>query len=816
MTPVLFNIMSLLVNIIYLMMFRDAMLNQLNKTKLMKKIFTLLTASFMTLAVNAQTVVDIIVNSPDHNTLEAAVIAANLQGTLSGPGPFTVFAPTDAAFAALPAGTVTALLADIPALTNILTYHAVGASALSSSLTNGQMVTTLQGQKVTVTINSGNVFINNAQVTVADIVATNGVVHVIDAVLLPPTGTVVDVVVNSPNHTTLEAAVIAAGLAGTLSGTGPFTVFAPTDAAFAALPAGTVDALLADIPALTNILTYHAVAGSAFSAGLNNGQMITTVQGQKVTVTINNGNVFINNTQVTVADIVATNGVVHVIDAVLLPPTGTVVDVIVNSPNHTILEAAVIAAGLDGTLSGTGPFTIFAPTDAAFEALPSGTVEALLADIPALTNILTYHAVAGSAFSAGLNNGQMIMTVQGQDVTVTFNNGNVFINDAQVTVADIVATNGVVHVIDAVLIPAAVSNGTVVDIIVNSADHTTLEAAVIAAGLAGTLSGTGPFTVFAPTDAAFAALPAGTVAALLADIPALTNILTYHAVAGTALSSDLSNGQMIMTIQGQDVTVTIDNGNVFINNAQVTVADIIATNGVVHVIDAVLLPEPTVSNGTVVDIIVNSPEHTTLETAVIAAGLAGTLSGTGPFTVFAPTDAAFAAVPTATLNALLADPNGLLTDVLLHHVVGATALSTDLSNGQQVTTLFGDNLLIGINNGVVSIDNATVIVADIEATNGVVHVIDAVLVPLTLGLDNINNSTIGVYPNPVSDVLRFNLGQTTTNATYQVFNQTGALVLSGKFNSNASTLSVEDLQSGLYTVSVLENNKMNSIRFVKN
>jgi uncharacterized surface protein with fasciclin (FAS1) repeats len=796
-------------------MFEYAMLNQLNNSKLMKKIFTLLTASFMTLAVNAQTVVDIIVGSPDHNTLEAAVIAANLQGTLSGPGPFTVFAPTDAAFAALPAGTVDALLADIPALTNILTYHAVGATALSTGLTNGQLVTTLQGQKVTVTINNGNVFINNAQVTVADIVATNGVVHVIDAVLLPPTGSVVDVVVNSPNHTTLEAAVIAAGLAGTLSGTGPFTIFAPTDAAFAALPAGTIDALLADIPALTNILTYHAVAGSAFSAGLNNGQMITTVQGQKVTVTINNGNVFINNTQVTVADIVATNGVVHVIDAVLLPPTGTVVDVIVNSPNHTILEAAVIAAGLDGTLSGTGPFTVFAPTDAAFEALPSGTVEALLADIPALTNILTYHAVAGSAFSAGLNNGQMIMTVQGQDVTVTFDNGNVFINDAQVTVADIVATNGVVHVIDAVLIPAAVPNGTVVDIIVNSPDHTTLEAAVIAAGLAGTLSGTGPFTIFAPTDAAFAALPAGTIDALLADIPALTNILTYHAVAGSALSTDLSNGQMIMTIQGQDVTVTIDNGNVFINNAQVTVADIIATNGVVHVIDAVLIPEEVVSNGTVVDIIVNSPEHTTLETAVIAAGLAGTLSGTGPFTVFAPTDAAFAAVPTSTLNALLADPNGLLTDVLLHHVVGAAAFSGDLSNGQQVTTLFGDNLLIGINNGIVSIDNATVIVADIEATNGVVHVIDAVLVPLTLGLDNVNNSTIGVYPNPVSDLLRFNLGQTSTNASYQVFNQTGALVLSGNFNSTSTSISVEDLQSGLYTVSVLENNKMSSIRFVK-
>ena len=491
----------------------------------------------------------------------------------------------------------------------------------------------------------------------------------------------------------------------------------------------------------------------------------------------------------------------------------TVVDIIVASPDHTTLEAAVIAANLQGTLSGPGPFTVFAPTDAAFAALPAGTVDALLADIPALTNILTYHGVGASALSSSLSNGQMITTLQGQKVTVSINNGNVFINNAYVTLADIPASNGVVHVIDAVLIPPT---GTVVDVIVNSPNHTTLEAAVLAAGLAGTLSGTGPFTVFAPTDAAFAALPAGTVQALLADIPALTNILTYHGVAGSAFSAGLNNGQMIMTIQGQDVTVTIDNGTVFINNAQVTVADIVATNGVVHVIDAVLLPDAPVNNGTVVDIIVNSPNHTTLETAVIAAGLAGTLSGTGPFTVFAPTDAAFAAVPSATLNTLLADPNGLLTDVLLHHVVGATALSADLVNGQPVPTLFGDNVIVSINNGIVSIDNATVTSADIVATNGVVHVIDAVLVPATLGVNNVTNSKIGVYPNPVSDVLRFNLAQNSTNATYQVFNQTGALVLSGKFNANASSISVEDLQSGLYTVSVIENNKMSSVRFVKN
>jgi uncharacterized surface protein with fasciclin (FAS1) repeats len=218
---------------------------------------------------------------------------------------------------------VEALLADIPALTNILTYHVVGAKAMSSGLTNGQKIVTVQGKEVTVTINEDGVFINDAKVTVADIEADNGVVHVIDAVLLPPAlpATVVDIVVNSENHNTLEAAVVAAGLVETLQGDGPFTVFAPTDAAFAALPAGTVEALLADIPALTNILTYHVVGAKAMSSGLTNGQKIVTVQGKEVTVTINEDGVFINNAKVTVADIEAENGVVHVIDAVLLPTT---------------------------------------------------------------------------------------------------------------------------------------------------------------------------------------------------------------------------------------------------------------------------------------------------------------------------------------------------------------------------------------------------------------------------------------------------------------------------------------------------------------
>ena len=558
------------------------------------------------------TVVDIVVNSPVHNVLEAAVLEADLAGALSSDGPFTVFAPTDDAFIALAGalGATAEELLALPELTDILLYHVVGGTALSTDLSDGQFITTLNGADVVVTINDEGIFINNAQVTVADIVAGNGVVHVIDAVLLPtdtpePTNTVVDIVVNSPVHNVLEAAVLQADLAGALSGEGPFTVFAPTDDAFLSL-AGALGATAEDLlalPELADILLYHVVGSTALSSDLTDGQTIATLNGAEVTVTINEAGIFINDAQVTVADLVADNGVVHVIDAVLIPPTseptGTVVDIVVNSEVHNLLEAAVLEADLAETLSGEGPFTVFAPTDDAFIALAEALTlapEDLLA-LPELADILLYHVVGATALSTDLSDGQMVTTLNGADVTVTINEAGIFINDAQVIVADLVATNGVVHVIDAVLTPPVPTN-TVVDIIVNSDIHTILEAAVLEADLVGALSGEGPFTVFAPTDEAFAALAEalGATASDLLALPELTDILLYHVVGATAFSTDLSDGQMVATLNGAEVEVSIEcDGSIFINDAQVILADIEADNGVVHVLDAVLIP-PTPSN----------------------------------------------------------------------------------------------------------------------------------------------------------------------------------------------------------------------------
>ena len=633
--------------------------------------------------------------------------------------------------------------------------------------------------------------------------------------------TVVDIVVGSPDHNTLEAAVIAAELADDLSGAGPFTVFAPTDAAFAALPAGTVDALLLDPTGdLATILLYHVLGLQALSTDLVDGMIVTTLQGDDIMVTINADGVFINDAQVTVADITASNGVVHVIDAVLLPPvmpTNSIMDIVANSPEHTTLEAALVASGLNETLANPGDFTLFAPTDAAFAALPAGTVDALLADpFGPLVNVLLYHALGGTALSTDLSDGLMVTTLEGQNVTVTINADGVFINDAQVIIADIMADNGVVHVIDAVLLPPAAPTNTILDIVVNSADHNTLEAAVLAAGLQGALAGPGPLTVFAPTDAAFAALPAGTIETLLADpTGVLTQVLLYHAVAGVAMSTELSDGMMVETLQGQDVTVTINANGVFINDAQVIIADIMADNGVVHVIDAVLVPQEPSIPTTVVDIIVNSPDHTTLETAVIAAGLADDLSGDGPFTVFAPTDAAFAALPASLIAELLADPTGQLTQILLYHVVAGEALSTSLSNGQTIATLQGQDVTVSITGGNVFINNAQVTVADLVADNGVVHVIDAVLTPTSSVSESMMQSSV-IYPNPASDLLNISTPGIKGATQFEVYSVTGNLISAGVLTEMSNAISVATLAQGMYQLKLTNGNECVSHSFLKN
>lgn len=287
-------------------------------------------------ATESKTIVDLAIADGRFKTLVAGVQAAGLTETLSGEGPFTVFAPTDDAFAALPKGTLESLLLpeNKQKLNDILLYHVVPGKVMASDVAglDGKMAdTALAGKQIGIKVDMGNVYLNdNVKVVSTDIEASNGVIHVIDAVLMPPadeaamgTKDIVDTAIADGRFTTLVTAVKAAGLVDTLKGKGPFTVFAPTDAAFAALPAGTLDSLL--VPdakqQLTDILLYHVVPGKVMAADVASMTSATTALGKDIKIKVEDGKVYLNDTvQVILTDIETSNGVIHVIDAVLLPP----------------------------------------------------------------------------------------------------------------------------------------------------------------------------------------------------------------------------------------------------------------------------------------------------------------------------------------------------------------------------------------------------------------------------------------------------------------------------------------------------------------
>lgn len=258
------------------------------------------------------------------NTLIAAARAAGLDTVLAGPGPLTVFAPTDEAFAKLPAGTVENLLKpeNKSLLAEVLKYHVVAGSVKAADVVKLNGAETVGKQRVAIKVNSGKVMLNTKTTVVAtDIMASNGVIHVIDSVLMPETKRIPEVAQNAGTFNTLLAAVTTAELASTLNSDGPFTVLAPNDEAFAKLPPGTVENLLRpeSRDRLVALLTYHVIPGRVFSESVVKLTEAPTVNGKTLPIVVREGNVRIGRANVIATDINAANGVIHVIDTVLIP-----------------------------------------------------------------------------------------------------------------------------------------------------------------------------------------------------------------------------------------------------------------------------------------------------------------------------------------------------------------------------------------------------------------------------------------------------------------------------------------------------------------
>ncbi|MBA6233864.1 MULTISPECIES: fasciclin domain-containing protein [unclassified Colwellia] len=426
-------------------------------------------------------IVETAIANGNFTTLVAALQATDLDAVLADESAtFTVFAPTDAAFALIGEATISTLLDNTDVLTNILLQHVVPEIAVDSVTAyslNGAMVLTASTAKIPLVINSitDMLTFGGANIIIKDIYTTNGIIHVIDAVIVgdveipAPAMSLVDVAVANGSFTTLVAALQATNLDTVLADLDTdYTVFAPSDAAFAKLPAGTLESLTTT--QLTDILLYHVLPGKILADGAitlaqSSSNLADAANGDKIALSFTNSTLFVNGAKVSTADVMADNGIIHVIDNVIMPPTesGTptdsIVDVALADPDtFSTLVTALTAANLVDTLADeTKTFTVFAPTNAAFDKIDSAVLNALLADTTALTKVLLTHVVGEvtlSSLDAYAANGRTLATLSGTNVGISIDeeSGMLMIGGATIVVSDIYTTNGIIHVIDTVIL----------------------------------------------------------------------------------------------------------------------------------------------------------------------------------------------------------------------------------------------------------------------------------------------------------------------------------------------------------------------------
>jgi transforming growth factor-beta-induced protein len=399
--------------------------------------------------------------------LAAALTRAGLLDALQGTDPLTVFAPTDEAFANLLTAIGQTSIDDVPVsvLQSILTYHVVEGKVASSMISAGD-VTTLSGEDISLSTANG-IEVNGVMViNPFDVDATNGIVHTINEVLVPPSiapfvNSVLEPAYFNVNFSKLIEAAVKAGVVSTLLDTPNLTIFAPDNDAFMA---SGVDPSAIDAETLAAVLTYHVVGSKVLSSDIPNVG-VETLNGNELNFSLTGSGNYINgSTEIVAVDIESGSGVVHVIDMVLMPPTGdlvaTAVDLTASALQRTADEGTA-EQNLLTVLSGDGPFTVFAPTNAAFQAvLDSNDDWSELGDIPLATliDILTYHVVPARAYDVDLagavDGNSQLPTANGAKITIDLENLTID-GDAGIIGVNTNATNGVIHVINKVLIPSS-------------------------------------------------------------------------------------------------------------------------------------------------------------------------------------------------------------------------------------------------------------------------------------------------------------------------------------------------------------------------
>ncbi|KAJ0023540.1 hypothetical protein NQD34_003439 [Periophthalmus magnuspinnatus] len=506
-----------------------------------------------------------------------------------------------------------------------------------------------------------------------------------------------------------------------IEGPGSFTFFAPSNEAWAALPTEILDALVSNVNIeLLNALHYHMVNKRLTSEELKHGATFTSMY-QDFNVHVqhySNGIVTVNCARLIKPDQHASNGIVHVVDRVITAVSNDVQTLIEVDDDLETLRTAIAAAGLSAMLESGGHYTIFAPTNDAFEKIPPETLNRILGDPIALRDMLNYHILKNMQCAESIVSGVPMETLQGTVLEVGCDGDQMTLNGkAIVTKTDQLGTNGVVHYISELLIPDSAKTLLEISESSNVAMATKL---LVEPGLTTHLTGTEAMTLLAPQDEAFKGEET-----CVSMTPALKTILSQHILKERLSSKSLYHGQELETVGGLKLRVFVYRNNLCIENACIAAHDKVGRYGSMFTVDKLLSPPA----GTVMDLLKGDDKFSILVGALQTAGMTELLNQPGALTFFAPTNDAFNSIPTAERNRLMRN-SAELSRLLKFHLGEGLLVSGGVSSHTRVQPLQGERLELGVRNYTVYVNRVPVQDADLMATNGVVHAVSRIIKPL--------------------------------------------------------------------------------------
>ena len=813
--------------------------------------------------------------APEYTTFLSLVNTASLlndilQSAAAVGNKPTLFIPTNAAFTALPAGTLAGITADVPTLVKILQFHLVPYAMTEWTAANIQLQpsaptmnvwdTLLAATQLDYQIIGGAVTLRpgvadgDVLIVTADMTSDNRIMHSIDKMLYPPgvqitpvpppttavptlvppmsaMSTVADNLKTIAGLTRLGEILANPALSGLtndqLGGGGPLTFFAATDTAWGLVPQG-VKEFLNDNPAsMQAVLSYHTIMGNALSAAaLPPASPLITSQGTELIAGLLGAETYLTAKGVVgqqvklAASYPCSNGELHLVDVALLPadmglPKLTIVESLAAVAEVSLFAELLRLGGMETYLNdkiasnSDEVFTVFAPTNAAWEAMPAGQFMALKSDLDTLAKLLQYHitasyrtradlSAAAGTFNTLYTTEVLVYTIATSGELIVRAPGQVDRDGAAITLADVKAVDGVVHVIDKILIPQQIilpqpslwsvmqvttELSYFVDLVKRSEKEAMFEMG-------------GPLTVLLPSNVGFANLPSGMRGLLLSDVSVRDTLINYAVSDGKVLSQDLVASSPLKTVLGEDIFLTAiltsaSGTEVIVNAAgtsnltqalgtdhflkrtiKISTFDVPASNGVMHLTDYVAFPAAKLPQ-TVLDMrdpiaVISSREP--LRKFASAVASASNIQrymkeSPGPFTFFSPSDAAIDKLGTI-WDKILADPVQK-ERVLRSHIIRGYMSARDLTNAspgsltsaddgtvltvsREAVALQGGGTAVAFNvgqGGVVSLNDGqgAVTDADIAATNGVMHVVDGVLLPPDLAATVLSNTTSSLY-----------------------------------------------------------------------